>query len=76
MARMTTQRHRRGGVLAARGFVGLESDDRLILPHEPAWPQFIAEIEDFLASVGACDKKVSIRLQIPGSSEYIPSLFG
>lgn len=34
-------------------FVALESENHLILPHEPAWPQFVAEIDGFLASVGA-----------------------
>jgi pimeloyl-ACP methyl ester carboxylesterase len=32
-------------------FVGLESENHRILAHEPAWPQFVAEIEDFLASL-------------------------
>jgi DNA-binding winged helix-turn-helix (wHTH) protein/pimeloyl-ACP methyl ester carboxylesterase len=32
-------------------FVGLESDNHLILAHEPAWSQFVAEIEDFLVNL-------------------------
>ena len=41
-------------------FVALESDNHLILPHEPAWPQFIAEVKDFLASVDARAAKASV----------------
>jgi pimeloyl-ACP methyl ester carboxylesterase len=42
------------GLMLARGipnarFVGLESDNHLILSHEPAWPRYIDEICNFLS---------------------------
>lgn len=42
-----------GRLIAARipgaRFVALEGRNHIILPHEPAWPQFVAELRGFLA---------------------------
>ncbi len=46
------------GLMLARGipgarFVALDSNNHLILPHEPAWGRYIAEITGFLARTAA-----------------------
>jgi pimeloyl-ACP methyl ester carboxylesterase len=38
-------------------FVALDSDNHLILSHEPAWPRFIGELTAFLAQDGEVDAR-------------------
>jgi DNA-binding winged helix-turn-helix (wHTH) protein/pimeloyl-ACP methyl ester carboxylesterase len=46
--------------IAGARFVGLDSNNHVILPQEPAWQQFIGEIDQFLASPPAADKRRSL----------------
>jgi hypothetical protein len=53
------------GLMLARSipnarFVALESKNHLILPHEPAWPRFAAELCGFLATDDASPGPTSI----------------
>jgi pimeloyl-ACP methyl ester carboxylesterase len=42
------ERRRLAATIPNARFVTLESENHVPLPDEPAWPQFIAEIEAFL----------------------------